>query len=122
MKKLLTIIVVMLFVASLSLAVIGCKKSEEAANKVKDVANKATAKVYDATKETVSKVKDDTKEAANKVKEAAEELKSNITRPVKDAKENVSKLNDSIKKDENEVVGQFGHKIISLQYYQFSLR
>jgi uncharacterized lipoprotein YehR (DUF1307 family) len=46
MKKLLTIIISMLFVASLSLAVTGCKKSEETANKVKDAANKATTKVY----------------------------------------------------------------------------
>lgn len=78
MKKLLTIILSMLFVASLSLAVIGCKKSEETANNVKDAANKATTKVFDDTKGTVSKVNDNTKESVNKVKEAAGEAKEDV--------------------------------------------
>jgi peptidoglycan hydrolase CwlO-like protein len=81
MKKIFTITVAMLFITSLFLTVAGCKKSDEAINKVKDA----------------------TKEAANKVQEAAKEAKSNMTRPIKDIKENVSAVNDSTKKATTEL-------------------
>jgi uncharacterized lipoprotein YehR (DUF1307 family) len=83
MKKIFTIFMVMLFVASLSFAVAGCKKSEETANPanvttvnesatdVKDAAKEAAIDVKDATKEAATDVKDATKKAATDVKDAA---------------------------------------------------
>ena len=67
MKKIFTILFAMLFVASLSFAVVGCKKSEETATTVKE----AATDVKDATKEAAIDVKDATKEAATDVKDAA---------------------------------------------------
>lgn len=61
MKKIFTIFMVMLFIASLSFAVAGCKKSEETATS----ANATTVK------EAATDVKDAAKEAAIDVKDAA---------------------------------------------------
>jgi len=83
MKKIFTIFMVILFIASLSFAVAGCKKSEEtaipantttvkeAATDVKDSAKEAAIDVKDATKEAATDVKDTTKKAATDVKDAA---------------------------------------------------
>jgi uncharacterized lipoprotein YehR (DUF1307 family) len=83
MKKIFAIIIGMLFVASLSFTVAGCKKSEEtatsanvttvkeAATDVKDATKEAATDVKDATKEAATDVKDATKEAATDVKDAA---------------------------------------------------
>ena len=92
MKKLFAIIVTMLFAASLSLAVLGCKKPEDAANKVKEAANKATDKVNNATKEAATKVKDATKEAATKVTDAAKEATTKVKETANKAADKVSIL------------------------------
>lgn len=51
MKKIFAIFIAMFFVVSLSFGVVGCKKSEDAATKLKDVAKEAATKVKDAAKE-----------------------------------------------------------------------
>ena len=74
MKKIFAIVIAMLFVVSLSLAVVGCKKAEEAAapaTEVKDAAKDAATEVKDATKEAATKVSDAAKEAKKEVKDAA---------------------------------------------------
>ena len=58
MKKIFVIFIAMLFVASLSLSVVGCKKSEEAAKEVKDATKEAVTDVKDAAKEATKEVKD----------------------------------------------------------------
>jgi hypothetical protein len=60
MKKIFAIFIAMLFVASLSIAVVGCKKAEE----------EKAVPVGEAVKEAATDVKDATKEAATDVKEA----------------------------------------------------
>jgi len=75
MKKMFAIFIAMLFVVSLSFAVSGCKKSEEAATKVKEATKEAATDVKDATKDAAAKVKDATKEAATEVKDATTKLK-----------------------------------------------
>ena len=83
MKKIFVVFIAILFVASLSFAVAGCKKSEEtassanattvkeAAANVKDAAKEAATDVKDATKEAATDVKDATKKSATDVKDAA---------------------------------------------------
>jgi gas vesicle protein len=76
MKKVFTILMAMLFVASLSFAIVSCKKSEETAapanaTDVKDATKEAATDVKDATKEAATDVKDATKKAATDVKDAA---------------------------------------------------
>ena len=83
MKKIFAIFIAMLFVASLSFAVAGCKKADETATPanattvketatdVKDAAKEAATDVKDATKEAATDVKDATKKAATDVKDAA---------------------------------------------------
>ena len=83
MKKIFAILIAMLFVASLSFAVVGCKKADETATPanattvketatdVKDAAKEAATDVKDATKEAATDVKDATKKAATDVKDAA---------------------------------------------------
>jgi hypothetical protein len=76
MKKIFAIFIAMLFVASLSFAVVGCKKAEEPATPanatdVKDAAKEAAIDVKDATKEAAIDVKDATKKAVTDVKDAA---------------------------------------------------
>lgn len=71
MKRIFAIFIAMLFVASLSLAVVGCKKAEEEqAVPVGEAVKEAATDVKDATKEAATDVKDATKEAATDVKEA----------------------------------------------------
>ena len=72
MKKIFIILMAMLFVASLSFAVAGCKKSEETVTPANVTSVKEAAKdVKDAVKEGAIDVKDATKEAATDVKDAA---------------------------------------------------
>jgi hypothetical protein len=100
MKKLLAITVVMLFVASLSLGITGCKNSEDAADKVKEAANKATTKVYDVTKETVSKVKETANDAVNNVFDASKETVAKVNA---NTKEDVNKIKEAAGKDQEDV-------------------
>jgi gas vesicle protein len=72
MKKIFVVFVTMLFVASLSFAVAGCKKSEETATPANVTSVKEASKdVKDAVKDGATDVKDATKEAATDVKDAA---------------------------------------------------
>jgi Sec-independent protein translocase protein TatA len=70
MKKIFAIFIAMLFVASLSIAVVGCKKAEEPAVPVGEAVKEAATDVKDATKEAATDVKDATKKAATDVKDA----------------------------------------------------
>lgn len=99
MKKLLVITVAMLFVASLSLAVTGCKKSEEAANKVKEAANQASTKVYDATKDTVAKVKETADQAVNNVFDPSRDTVFKVN----NTKESVSKTQEAAGQEKEDV-------------------
>ena len=100
MKKLFVITVAMLFVASLSLAVTGCKKSEEAANKVKEAANQASTKVYDATKDTVAKVKETADQAVNNVFDPSRDTVFKVNN---NTKESVSKIQEAAGQEKEEV-------------------
>ena len=74
MKKIFAIFISMLFIISLSFAVVGCKKSEETANPPNETVTnvkEAATDVKDAAKKAATDVKDTTKEAATDVKDAA---------------------------------------------------